>query len=145
MRLKKAQVIAPAVEPNRSVMQAILRQFWKNLVGWMGSARIQRRTRRMEVVERVSVGAKQSVFLLRLDEQEFVVGCSGENLVLLGTREISAECSRTVQGMSMQAVPAQDVTAEAKKVARKPRKKRAVKPKTPSAAELLRAFQGSIQ
>jgi flagellar biogenesis protein FliO len=137
MSLKKAQVIstAPAVAPQGTVFQAILRQFWKNLVGWVGSARIQRRTKRMEVLERVSIGAKQSVLLLRLDGQEFVVGCSGENLVLLGTREFSGEFP----------TPVQDVPAQEVKAARKPRKKRALNLRTPSAAELLREFQGSIQ
>ena len=136
MRQKRAQLIPAApVAREGSVFQAILRQFWKNLVGLVSSARIQRRTKRMEVLDRVAIGAKQSVLLLRLDGQEFVVGCSGENLVLLGTREFSAEG----------ATPVQEVLAQEVKAVRKPRKKRALNVRTPTAAELLREFQGSIQ
>jgi flagellar biogenesis protein FliO len=134
MSLKKTQIVpaTQVIQREGSILQAILRQFWKNLVGLVSSTRIQRRIKRMEVVERVAVGAKQSVMLLRLDQQEFVVGCSGENLVLLGTRDL---------GASAQAEP-----AILQHPPRAPRKKRTRKlANAPTAAELLREFQGSIQ
>lgn len=133
MSRKQAPKIAanPMIRDGESTFQAIMRQFWKNLVSLVSSTRIKRRARRMEVVDRVSIGAKQSVLLLRLDQQEFVVGCSGENLVLLGTREMENE---VVQ-----------LPALAEKKASAPRKRRVRTMKPPSAAELLREFQGSIQ
>jgi len=55
----------------------------KPLLAFLGSARIQRRVRRLQLVERLALGSKHSVTLLRVDDREFMVGCTGESMVLL--------------------------------------------------------------
>jgi hypothetical protein len=63
--------------------QSMLKKIWASFVTILRSTKIQRRVRRLEVVERVNVGNKQSVVLVRVDEREFMVGCSGDTVVLL--------------------------------------------------------------
>lgn len=64
-------------------LPATLRKIWSSFIGLVRSARIQRRVRRLELVERVSISNKQSVALFRVDQREFVVGCCGDSVVLL--------------------------------------------------------------
>jgi flagellar biogenesis protein FliO len=56
---------------------------WARFLEILRSARVQRRERRLEIIERVPLGNKQSVALLRIDQREFVVGCCADSVVLL--------------------------------------------------------------
>jgi flagellar biogenesis protein FliO len=48
----------------------------------------------MQLVERLALGSKQSIVLIRVDKQEYVVGCCGDSLVLLGSRKPGPEKAR---------------------------------------------------
>jgi flagellar biogenesis protein FliO len=58
---------------------------------FLHSTRVQRRMRRMQLVERLSLSNKHSISLVRIDSHEFVIGCTGESMVLLGMREPQQE------------------------------------------------------
>ncbi|SRR5258708_9710731 len=73
---------------------AIAAGIWKSALSVLRSARIQRRVRVMQLVERLALGSKQSIVLVRVDKQEYVVGCCGDSLVLLGLRNPEPEKAR---------------------------------------------------
>jgi len=81
--LAKLLQIKPAPERQKANLGPALGRIWKRFIELLRSARVQRKVRRLEIVERVAVGNKQSVLLLRVDQKEFVVGCSGDQVVLL--------------------------------------------------------------
>jgi len=75
--------IKPAAEVKREDKRSLLGKIWAQFVGLLRSAKVQRRVRRIEIVERITLGNKQSVVLLRLDQREFMVGCCGDSVVML--------------------------------------------------------------
>jgi len=70
---------------------AIAAEIGKKVLSVLRSARVQRRVRAMQILERVALGNKQSILLLRVDNQELVVGCCGDSMVLLGSRKSGSE------------------------------------------------------
>src|ERR1700759_2826337 len=75
--------IKPAPEVKPEAGKSLLARMWMRLMTILRSAKVQRRVRRIEIVERVALGNKQSVVLMRLDQREFMVGCCGDSVVLL--------------------------------------------------------------
>ena len=143
---------------------SVLAKIWTNFVTLLRSTKIQRRVRRLEVVERVNVGNKQSVVLVRVDQREFMVGCSGDAVVLLApppTAPVVTEKKtpakrkprvKTVQPKitSPQALVSAELAApEPAKIRRVTKKSSAsvhvelpVMQKVPSKASLIKAFAG---
>jgi flagellar biogenesis protein FliO len=80
---KLLQINVKKQQQQQSGLPSALRKIWSSFIGLVRSARIQRRVRRLELVERVSINNKQSVALFRVDQREFVVGCCGDSVVLL--------------------------------------------------------------
>ena len=78
--IAKLLQIKPAKEIQR---QSFLGSVWSNFLGILRTTKFQRREKRLEVVERITLSNKQSVVLMRLDEREFMVGCCGDAVVLL--------------------------------------------------------------
>ncbi len=85
-RRKAGKASASKAGP-QSVLLRIACDFFQRAVALLRSARIQRREKHMQLIERIAVGNKQSVVLLRVDGQEIIVGCSGESMVMLGVNE----------------------------------------------------------
>lgn len=83
-KAKAGKAAKPAVQ---SPLLSVARELWRRLITLLRSAKIQRREKHMQLVERIAVGNKQSVVLLRVDGQEIIVGCSGETMVMLGVNE----------------------------------------------------------
>jgi flagellar biogenesis protein FliO len=81
--LAKLLQIRPSPECPSEGSRSIAGRIWKRFLEVLRSAKVQRRVRRLEIVERVALGSKQSVVLLRVDQREFVVGCCGDSVVLL--------------------------------------------------------------
>jgi flagellar biogenesis protein FliO len=147
--------------------QSMLQKIWTSFVAILRSTKIQRRVRRLEVVERVNVGNKQSVVLVRVDEREFMVGCSGDNVVLLApppATTFAAEkakmpakrrprAKRTqISVASRQALVPLAHAAEPLKVRRTAKKEQTVpqiespeKQRVPSKASLVKAFARRAQ
>jgi flagellar biogenesis protein FliO len=147
--------------------QSMLKKIWTSFVTILRSTKIQRRVRRLEVVERVNVGNKQSVVLVRMDEREFMVGCSGDTVVLLASppaTTIVAEkakmpakrkprAKRTqITVTSRQALVPLASAAEPLKVRRTAKKEQTVpqievpvKQRVPSKASLVKAFARRAQ
>ena len=71
----------------RKPLLAVLRDLASRFITLLRSTRIQRRERRMHLMERLAVGNKQHVVLLKVDGKEIVVGCSADSLVLLSQSE----------------------------------------------------------
>jgi flagellar biogenesis protein FliO len=69
----------------------------KPLLAFLLSARIQRRVRRMHLVERLALGNKHSVTVLRVDGREFMIGCTGESMVLLSALGVPSEAAPAQQ------------------------------------------------
>ncbi len=69
----------------------------KPLLAFLLSARIQRRVRRMQLVERLALGNKHSVTILRVDDREFMVGCTSESMVLLSALAVPPEAAPAQQ------------------------------------------------
>jgi flagellar biogenesis protein FliO len=81
--LAKLLQIKPAAELQREDQRSLLGKIWARFLSIVRSAKVQRRVRRIEIVERITLGNKQSVVLLRLDQREFMVGCCGDSVVML--------------------------------------------------------------
>jgi flagellar biogenesis protein FliO len=81
--LAKLLQIRPVDERQSKDMRSVAGKAWARFMELLRSTRVRRRVRRLEVVERVALGNKQSVVLVRLDERELVVGCCGDSVVLL--------------------------------------------------------------
>ncbi len=81
--LAKLLQISANPKPQTSGLPAVLKKAWTRVVQVARSTRIQRRVRRLELVERVAINNKQSVALFRMDKREFVVGCCADSVVLL--------------------------------------------------------------
>src|SRR5580698_6464604 len=81
--LAKLLQIKPIAEFKREDQRSLLGKIWARFLSIVRSAKVQRRVRRIEIVERIALGNKQSVVLLRLDEREFMVGCCGDSVVML--------------------------------------------------------------
>ena len=73
--LAKLLQIRPSLVEEREGRQPLAAKLWKRVIEAIRSTRAQRRIRRMEVMERVTLGNKQSIVLVRVDERQFVVGC----------------------------------------------------------------------
>jgi flagellar biogenesis protein FliO len=115
--LAKLLQIKPAAELKREDQQSLPGKIWARFVSIVRSAKVQRRVRRIEIVERITLGNKQSVVLLRLDQREFMVGCCGDSVVLLAPPPVAA-------------VPEKAVAAKAIKTPAKQRSRvKAAKPK----------------
>jgi flagellar biogenesis protein FliO len=146
--------------------QSMLKKIWASFVTILRSTKIQRRVRRLEVVERVNVGNKQSVVLVRVDEREFMVGCSGDNVILLApppattiaTEKIKMPAKRKPRAKRTQIAVAsrQELVLEpageslkARRTAKKeqivPQIELPVKQRVPSKASLVKAFARRAQ
>lgn len=73
---------APANAPAPPLV-AFLRTVGGKVISFLRSAGIERRPKRIHMVERLALSSKHSVSLLRVDHHEFVVGYSGDSMVLL--------------------------------------------------------------
>jgi flagellar biogenesis protein FliO len=75
--------------PGRSEMMA-----WVEYCrGWVGSILKSRKPRRLRVRETLSLGERRFLAVIQLDQQEFLVGGTGQTLTLMarvGPREILA-------------------------------------------------------
>lgn len=83
----------PAPAPGLAAFLAPALAILKPLLAFLGSARIQRRVRRVHLVERLALGSKHSVTVVRVDDREFMVGCTGESMVLLSALGAPAEAA----------------------------------------------------
>jgi flagellar biogenesis protein FliO len=115
--------------------RSLLGKIWARFVGILRSAKVQRRVRRIEIVERIALGNKQSVVLLRVDQREFMVGCCGDSVVLLAPPPAPLAAAETTPSI----VVAKPVKAPAKRQSQA----KAVKPKSgsrlkPSSKETVR-------
>jgi len=68
------------------------------VLAFLRSARIQRRVRRVHLVERLALSSKHSVTVLRVDDREFMVGCTGESMILLSDLGVSSEAALRLSG-----------------------------------------------
>ena len=156
--LAKLLQIGPAGERPREHWRITLSKIWKRFLEILRSARVQRRVRRLELLERVALGNKQSVILLRVDQREFIVGCCGESVVLLvapqqdagkaqpvkrrsraRTKPVKAPVPAPVETLVKTELPATHSTPKSKSP------EKIVSPLrnlTPSKARLLKAFAG---
>src|SRR6266700_7062726 len=87
----------------QSTLLAVATGIWKKAISILRSARVQRRVRAMQLVERLALGNKQSIVLVLVDKQEFVVGCCGDSMVLLGSRKLGPEKARHRKAASITA------------------------------------------
>jgi flagellar biogenesis protein FliO len=127
--LAKLLQIKPVAELKREDQRSLLLKIWTRFLGILRSAKVQRRVRRIEIVERIALGNKQSVVLLRLDQREFMVGCCGDSVVLLAPPPAPA-------------VPAEAVQAPAKRRSRvKPAKPKMVAKHTLALTEPLMSHE----
>jgi flagellar biogenesis protein FliO len=96
MKLNPTQLRPSGKVPSKlpGALLTIAAGIWKTALSVLRSARVQRRVRVMQLVERVALGNKQSIVLVRVDKQEYVVGCCGDSLVLLGSRKPGPEKAR---------------------------------------------------
>lgn len=92
--LAKLLQIKPA---HKLQQESFAGKVWSNFLGILRATKIQRRVRRLEIVERITLSNKQSVVLMRLDEREFMVGCCGESVVLLAPPQSPAMPSDVVK------------------------------------------------
>jgi flagellar biogenesis protein FliO len=130
--LAKLLQIKPVAELKREDQRSLLLKIWTRFLGILRSAKVQRRVRRIEIVERIALGNKQSVVLLRLDQREFMVGCCGDSVVLLAPPPEPAA----------PAVPAAAVQAPAKRRSRvKPAKPKMVAKHTLALTEPLMSHE----
>lgn len=161
------------IEQAKKPQKSFLRSVWANFVGILRATKFQRREKRLEVVERITLSNKQSVVLMRLDEREFMVGCCGDSVVLLAPPQsqsmpanaIQAQIkkrrrAKTIKVKAVQpvlAAPVPVVTtsfaveAEPVKAARAARKAKAVPQiesplaqRVPTKARLVKAFAGRV-
>ena len=88
--LAKLLQIKPAEERQSKDMRSVAAKAWSRFIELLRSTKVRRRVRRMEVIERVALGNKQSVVLVRVDERELVVGCCGDSVVLLSPSAAAA-------------------------------------------------------
>jgi flagellar biogenesis protein FliO len=155
------------IKPQPEQQKSVLGKIWANFVAILRSTKIQRRVRRLEVVERVNVGNKQSVVLVRVDQREFMVGCSGDAVVLLApppataitVEKVKMPAKRKPRTKSVQSKSAQRQAlvpvapaAEPVKVRRVAKKENAsvqielpLKQRVPSKASLVNAFARRAQ
>jgi flagellar biogenesis protein FliO len=101
--LAKLLQIKPAADLKREDQRSLLGKIWVRFLSIVRSAKVQRRIRRIEVVERITLGNKQSVVLLRLDQREFMVGCSGDSVVLLAPPPAAAVPEKAVAAKAVKA------------------------------------------
>lgn len=94
--LAKLLQIKPAADLKREDQRSLLGKIWARFLSIVRSAKVQRRVRRIEIVERITLGNKQSVVLLRLDQREFMVGCCGDSVVLLAPPPAAAVPEKAV-------------------------------------------------
>ncbi len=161
-------------KPSSSALLAIAAEMWKKALSILRTARVQRRVRVMQITERLALGNKQSIMLIRVDKQEYVVGCCGDSMVLLGSRKSGQGKARHRKAASITAQITNHVelVSEAKPVkargakigsqvapssshtvlmsgpqsAKAPsRKTRQPKMPPPTKAQLLKSFAGRIQ
>jgi|GEM_PF-2587033 flagellar biogenesis protein FliO len=85
--LAKLLQIKPTEERPSKDKRSVAAKAWARFMELLRSTRVRRRVRRLEVIERVALGNKQSVVLVRVDERELVVGCCGDSVVLLSPTE----------------------------------------------------------
>jgi flagellar biogenesis protein FliO len=161
--LAKLLQIQPTPKMPRADGQPTLSKIWKRFMELLRSAKVQRRVRRLEVVERVTLGNKQSVVLVRVDQREFVVGCCGESVVLLVAPPAEAakvhqpKRKRKVKSKSARISPASATLSSTASEVTRTKLKRTAKAKTskeitaplkkrvPTKASLMKAFTGRIQ
>jgi flagellar biogenesis protein FliO len=96
-----------AAAPGPASLLAIVAQAVKPLIALVRSTRIQRRVRRVQLVERLALSSKHSVTVLRVDDREFMVGCTGESMVLLSALGAPSEATQP------QAVPTKEELEQA--------------------------------
>jgi flagellar biogenesis protein FliO len=120
----------------------------------------------MQLVERLPLGSKQSIVLVRVDKQEYVVGCCGDSLVLLGSRKSGPEKARRrrtepirtriTNQAQLLSVPQPEIIRRPKVQLRgiqssgqqaKASNRRGKQSKTllPTKAQLMKSFEGRIQ
>jgi flagellar biogenesis protein FliO len=158
----------------QSTILAIATGIWKKAVSVLRSARVQRRERALQIVERLALGNKQSIVLVRVDKQEYVVGCCGDSMVLLGSRNsgqekterrkaqpIPVQITNLSQGLTasqpettprpktarrnVQTVDQTPLQAAARSARTPSRKTKQSKMPPPTRAQLLKSFAGRIQ
>jgi flagellar biogenesis protein FliO len=168
--LAKLLQIQPAQKLQR---ESILGKIWANFLGILRATKIQRRVRRLEIVERITLGNKQSVVLMRMDDREFMVGCCGDSVVLLAPpqsptmpadamkvqvkrrKRIRTTKAKTTQPVLAAPVPvvagpfaADDapvkVSQSAKKAKAAPQIEAPLKQRVPTKARLVKAFAGRV-
>jgi flagellar biogenesis protein FliO len=114
----KKQTTAPRRRTKRKPAPAGLAAFLapaaailKPVLALLLSARIQRRVRRVHLVERLALGNKHSVTVLRVDDREFMVGCTGETMVLLSALGTPSEAAHELPASHLPAnqSPAKEV------------------------------------
>ena len=128
--------IKQAPEATPEAGRSLLRKIWARFVGILRSVKVQRRVRRIEIVERIALGNKQSVVLLRLDQREFMVGCCGDSVVLLAPPPAPVAAAETTPSAIV-------VSKSVKAPAKRRSLAKAVKPKSgsrpkPSSKETVR-------
>jgi flagellar biogenesis protein FliO len=94
-QLTADSAVLPAAVDQKPLL-AVLRDLATRFIAFLRSTRIQRRERRMQLMERIAVGNKQHVVLLKVDGREIVVGCSADSLVLLGQSELKQAAAQQV-------------------------------------------------
>ncbi|SRR6266700_1396206 len=158
----------------QSTLLAVATGIWKKAISILRSARVQRRVRAMQLVERLALGNKQSIVLVLVDKQEFVVGCCGDSMVLLGSRKLGPEKAerRKIQPIAahttnlsqelntsqpkiiqraktarrnVQAVDQTPLKAESESAKTLARRAKQSKMPPPTKAQLLKSFAGRIQ
>jgi len=173
MKLNPTKSTSNEKKPS-STLLAMAAEIWKKALAILRTARVQRRVRVLQIVERLAVGNKQSVVLIRVDKQEYVVGCCGDSMVLLGSRKsglekvgrrkaesITAQITNRVQVLSepklektqRQKVELQSAQTssqtfllpEPQPAKRQSRKVKHSKALPPTKSQLLKSFAGRIQ
>ncbi len=158
----------------QSTLLAIATGIWKKAISILRSARVQRRVRAMQLVERLALGNKQSIVLVHVDKQEYVVGCCGDSMVLLGSRKLDQEkterrkaqpIASQITTLSQELIASRRETTERSKTVRRnvqaadqaalqagSKSAKAPNPKAkqnkmppPTKAQLLKSFAGRIQ
>lgn len=83
----EAKIASALFAPNHGETQASTRAFASSLWRWMlfqfNALAVRQRNRRLRVAETISLGEKRFVSIVEVDGEQFLIGGSAANLVLL--------------------------------------------------------------
>jgi flagellar biogenesis protein FliO len=89
--------IVPAFELH-GLRASPLSSLWARLQSSWSSIRVQRRSRRLQLCESLSLGEKRLIAVVQFEEQRFLVAATSENITLLQTLGASRPAEQHGEG-----------------------------------------------